>query len=164
MNYKSNLNETKNIYKNNEAKIFEENKVEKINYSYNIFEIIISSFFGCCMTRKLSLKKNLHIKANNIIYNKLDVVLYLRNMLLLDIMSTILLDNNTKNIIEFLIHPKLSISNDEENEKQKFLGKYCEDDFNHFNDEITNLVQNSYKMKNDKIYISLSNNELKKLI
>ena len=88
-NYKSNLNETKNIYKNNAPEIFEVKKGEKINYSYNIFEIIISSFFGCCMTRKLKLKNNLHAQANNIIYNKLDVVLYLRSMLLLDVMSTI---------------------------------------------------------------------------
>ena len=165
-NYKSNLNETKNIYKNNAPEIFEVKKGEKINYSYNIFEIIISSFFGCCMTRKLKLKNNLHAQANNIIYNKLDVVLYLRSMLLLDVMSTILLDNNKKNIIEFLIHPKLSIDNNQENENKnkKYFGKYGEDDFNNFYDEISNLIPNSYKMKNDKILISLSNNELKKLI
>ena len=76
------------------------------------------------------------------------------------------MDNNKKNIIEFLIHPKLSIDNNQENENKnkKYFGKYGEDDFNNFYDEISNLIPNSYKMKNDKILISLSNNELKKLI
>ena len=101
-NYKSNSNENNNIYKDIVTEVLEE-KQEKINYSYNIFEIIISSVFGCCMTRKLRLKNNLHLRANNFLYNKLDIVLYIRNMLLLDVMSTILLDNK-QNIIEFLIH------------------------------------------------------------
>jgi hypothetical protein len=35
----------------------EEVKSEKIDYSYNIFEIIISSFLCCCMSKKLKRKK-----------------------------------------------------------------------------------------------------------
>ena len=165
-NYRSNSNENNNIYKDIVTEVLEE-KQEKINYSYNIFEIIISSVFGCCMTRKLRLKKNLYIQANNILYNKLDIILYIRNMLLLDVISTILLDNNKKNIIEFLIHPKLSIYNNQKNENEenkKHFGKYCVDDFNNFYDEISNIVQKNYLMKEDRKLISLSNNELKKLI
>ena len=118
------------------------------------------------MTRKLRLKKNLYIQANNILYNKLDIVLYIRNMLLLDVMSTILLDNK-QNIIEFLIHPKLSIYNNQKNENkenEKYFGKYCEDDFNNFYDEISNITQKNYLIKEDRKLISLSNNELKNLI
>ena len=116
------------------------------------------------MTRKLKLKNNLHIKANSFLSHKLDVILYLRNTLLLDIMSTIILDDNKKNIIEFLVHPKLSINNNQENENKKYFGKYSETDFNNFYDEVSNLIQNSYDLKNNKKLISLSNNELKKLI
>ena len=160
--------------------MFEEEKPEKINYSYNIFEIIISSFFGCCMTRKLTLKTNLHSQANNILYNKLDIIIYLRNMILLDVMNTILLDNNKKNIIEFLIHPKLSINNKQKNENKenkeknkgnedkkenkKYFGKYCDDNFKEFLDEISNLIQKPNIVKKDRQLIYLSNNELKKLI
>ena len=125
------------------------------------------------MTRKLRLKNNLQIKANNILNNKLDVVFYLRNMMLLDVMSTILLDSNKKNIIEFLIHPKLSIYNNQENEykenkekkeNKKYFGKYSENNFNDFYDDILNLIQKTYLINEDRKLISLSNDELKKLI
>ena len=155
------------------SEVLEEKKSAKINYSYNILEIIISSFFCCYMTRKLRLKNNLQIKANNILNNKLDIVLYLRNMMLLDVMSTILLDNNKKNIIEFLIHPKLTIYNNQENkykenkekkENKKYFDKYNENDFNNFYAEISNLIQKTYIKNEDRKLISLSNDELKKLI
>ena len=54
------------------------------------------------MTNKLKKKKSMTEKANALLYNKLDIVLFARNMILLDIMNEALINNNnrkgTKNI------------------------------------------------------------------
>ena len=164
---KSNIYEANITTKHEVTKIeskYEKN-IEKIDYSYNIFEVVISSFFGCCMSKKLKLKNRLNLIGNNILNNKLDIILYIRNMLLLDIFNKTILEENKKNIFEFLIHPKVYMNNNQVNENKKYFVKYCEDDFNNFNDEITNLILKDDKLKkNDKKLISLVNNDLKKLI
>ena len=117
------------------------------------------------MSKKLKLKNRLNLIGNNILNNKLDIILYIRNMLLLDIFNKTILEENKKNIFEFLIHPKVYMNNNQINENKKYFVKYCEDDFNNFNDEITNLILKDDKLKkNDKKLISLVNNDLKKLI
>ena len=169
LNSKSNnIFEIKNILKNNEdnteLELSEENNKEKIDYSYNIFEIIITSFFSCCISKKLKLKNNINAMVNNIIFNKLEIILYIRNMLLLDILNKLILDENKSNIIEFLIHPKIFLNSSQNNKNEKYFVKYSEDDFNNLDEEITNLIQKKNKIKIDKKLISLSNQELKKLI
>ena len=96
-------------------------KIENFDYSYNILEVIIGTFFCCCMSNKLKKKNIINEKSNNILYNKLDIVLFLRNTILLDIMNeTLINDNNNRiNIIKFLSRPIISIKKKEENKLQK---------------------------------------------
>ena len=54
-------------------------------------------------------------------------------------MKDILLDSETKYISSFLVHPIISLSNDEENEPPSFHNKYDESDFNKFYQEIIHL-------------------------
>ena len=144
--------------------MIEEPNNKKINLSFNIFEIIISSSFFCCLSNNLKLKKDLVEKANNILYNKLDIVLFIKNMFLLDIMNQTLINNNRKGIIKFLSQPIISINKKEENQLNEFYNNYCETDFDNFNSEISELIRKSQKREGDKKLISLSNRKLKELI
>ncbi len=137
----------------------------KIKFSYNIFEIFISTFLCCCMSRRLRIKKNTTEKANNILYNKLDIVLFMRNMILLDIMSKLLVNNNNKNgIIKFLSRPIVSEDKIEESELNESTKSYAETDFDNFYYEIWELVQKAEKKETEKQLLSLSNRQLKELV
>ena len=135
----------------------------KIENTYNILEIFISSFLCCFMPKNLRIKNNINLKSNNFIYNKLDVILYIKNMIILDIMNQILLDDHCKNIIKFLCYPILTM-NEEEKENQKFYKKYNEDDFNDFYEEISELNTNTEALEADKKLIIITKQKLKQLI
>ena len=144
--------------------IIEEKNIKNINLSFNLCEIITSSFFFCCLSNNLKLKKDLAEKANNILYNKLDIILFVKNMFLLDIMNQILTNNNRKGIIKFLTQPIISINKKEENQLNEFYKNYCEADFDNFNFEVSELIQKTEKRELDKKLLFLSNRQLKELI
>ena len=150
----------------NEDYTVQEQKFEKIKYSYNIFEIIISTFLCCCMTKRLRLKKNITENANSILYNKLDIVLFMRNMILLEIMSkTLVNNNNNKNgIIKFLSRPIVSVAKKEQRELDESFKNFEETDFDNFYYEISELVQKAEKRETEKKLLSLSNQQLKELV
>ena len=54
------------------------------------------------MTKRLVLKNNINLKSREILYKKLDIVIYIRNMILIDIINETLLDDNKKYIINFI--------------------------------------------------------------
>ena len=149
-----------------EENMIQQQKSEKIKFSYNIFEIFISTFLCCLMPRRLRLKKIITERANNILYNKLDIVLFMRNMILLDIMSkTLVNNNNNKNgIIKFLSKPVVSTANKEQNELDESSKNYEETDFNNFYYEISELVKKVEKRETEKKILSLCNQQLKELV
>ena len=135
---------------------------QKIYYSFNIFEIIISQFCKCCLTKKLYLKNKIYIKANNILYNKLDIVAYVRNMILIDIINETLLDDNLKPIINFLCRPLLSIDKNES--FSEFYQNYKENDLDSLYNGISELIQKNDKEEREKRLIFLVNKNLKEFI
>jgi hypothetical protein len=139
-------------------------KTEQIKFSYNLFEIIIGSFLCCCMSKKLKLKKNITEKANIILNNKLDIASFVRNMILLEILSQALVtnSNNKKGIIKFLSRPVISVNKKSEGDDPH--AKYYEDDFDNFYHEIEELVQKVEKSETEKKLISLSSLQLKEII
>ena len=146
--------------------VMENPKFKKIKFTYNVFEIFISSFLCCFMTRRLRLKKILTEKANNILYKKLDIVLFIRNMILLDIMNESILNdnNNRKGIIKFLSRPIISISKDEGSEFDDFYKRYSLKDFDTLYEQTSELVRKSEKLEMEKKLIFISNQQLKKLV
>ena len=136
----------------------------KINYTYNIFEVIFSKFCWCCLSKNLRLKRNINKKANIILNKKLDIVLYSRNMILLDIINQTLLDDSKKEILNLLSRPVLYSKGKEEEEYDVLYKNYHEEDFDQFNNEISDLVQKQGKLNIEKKLISLSNKKLKELI
>ena len=108
--------------RNTNAKIIKENKENNdeensIDYSnYNLFEMLMSFDFCYCKTKKFENKVNLMGQARNIIDGKLDIVYYIRNMILFEIINKINLEN--KNIINFLSRPIIYLSEKKEKENE----------------------------------------------
>ena len=158
------------IHKRNNKRSFYLNKKEKIKqlkeikYEFNVLEIIIVSFFKCCLTKNLNIKNNLNEKSILVLNNHLDIVSYVRNQMLFDIVNNTILDKNVKDIINFLCRPIISINNEIKNAYSDFYRSYKEDDFIEFSEELMNLIQKPDKKNKEKKLISLSNRHLKDLL
>ena len=140
---------------------------KKIKYSFNIFEAILGSFCQCCLCKNLQRKNDINEKANDILFNKLDIVLYIRNMLLLDIMNETTLDEPKKNIINFLCRPVISLNKKNKNDKnnlQSYYKGYKYADLENLSISISYLSQKPNKDKEDKRLISLSHQQLKNML
>ena len=114
------------------------------------------------MTKKLYLKNKIYIKANNILLSKLDLISYVRNMILIDILNETLLDNNQRYIINFLCRPLLSI--DKSESFSEFYQNNKENDFDSFYNGISELIQKNDKEEKGKRLIFLVNKNLKEFI
>ena len=132
-----------------------------IKNSFNIFEIIISQLFKCCLCKEIKIKSNINEKAKKIIFKKMDVTAYIRNMILLDLFNQNSLDNNRKKIINFLCRPILSFDKKPKSKFSVFYGNYKERDFNKFSDAIQELVKKPKKNEGEIGLISISNEHLK---
>ena len=124
-------------------------KPREIEFSYNIFEIFFHKCLclcKCCISKNMELKRQIISKAKDILDDKLDIVLFIRNAMLLELMKKILLGDDKESIIKFLIRPILSEKQNEINnnitEKQKIYENYCDTDFKNCEKEVDNLVGN----------------------
>ena len=119
------------------------------------------------MTQNLRIKKNITLKANTLLYNKLDIFLFVKNQFLIDYIKLTLLDANTENkksLIDFLSRPIISIKK-EEKENIKIHKCFTEEDFDKFYNEIMEMIKNPKPIINEKDFIiSFSNKKLKELI
>ena len=152
------INKNENeMEKNNERKNYED-----IRYEFNMLEIFIVSICKCCLMKKLDIKHNIHEKAVNIINNSLDVVSFVQNVMLFNIINETILDDHVKSIVNFLSRPIISINKDNaKNDIEEFYRSYKENDFNKFSDEFMKLVQKPKKEIRERKLISLANKHLK---
>jgi hypothetical protein len=144
---------------NNNLQVYE----EEINFSYNIIEIIMNTFFFFCLPKYLERKKKLNEKANNLLYKKLDVTLYVKNVLLFDIMHQTLIDDKRNGIINFISRPTISTKS-EDIELSEFYKTYSYSDFEKFNFEINELIKNPSLEKNEKNLLSLCIKNLREIV
>jgi len=136
---------------------------KKINYNFNIFEIIFSNLCCCCLTKNLNLKRDLRMKANEILCTKIDIVLYIRNMIMFEIMKQRILNHNLNDIIKFVSRPVISLYKKEEFNYKEIYKKYCEKDFNQLYNVTSELVRKPNKISKEKKLISLTNQRLKEI-
>ena len=153
-------NESRTEYSNEGEEDF---RPEKVKYDFNICEVLGSTVCRCCQSKELKVKYNLNQKANSILFSKLDIVLYVRNMILLDIMNKTFLGTGIKDVINFLSRPIISLKGKEKNELQIFYNNYKPSDFDKFYKEVGELAQKSEKRNEEKLLISLTNQHLKSL-
>ena len=99
-----------------------ENNTNKKNNieSLSLFEVIKVSICCCC---KKNFKEQLIKQSIDIIEKKLDIFIYIRNMILIDIMYKILIDENNKDHINFLSRI-LVYKKPEKNEKEEELDDF----------------------------------------
>ena len=153
-------NESRTEYSNEGEEDF---RPEKVKYDFNICEVLGSTVCRCCQSKELKVKYNLNQKANSILFSKLDIVLYVRNMILFDIINKTVLGTGIKDVINFLSRPIISLKGKEKNELQIFYHNYKPSDFDKFYNEIGELAQKSDKRNEEKLLISLTNKHLKSL-
>ena len=137
--------------------------IEIFKFTYNIFEILFSFLSICCKRNKLKIKNNITEKANNFLNHRLDISLYVKNTILIDIMSKTLINENMKEMIKFISVPKLSINKSLEIDADDFYKNYTVEDFNKLYDEISNITRNAEMSKEEKNIFSLFYNELKEV-
>ena len=157
-NYKGNISDKK--INDKDLNVKEKNN-KKLEYSFNVIEIIIISLCKCCISKSLQSKKNINIKAKEILYYKLDIALYIRNMILIDLLNEIMLDKNKKDIINLLSRPLLSVNKNKKFHFSEFYNHFCDNDFNNFYEGVSELIQKSNKKEKEKKIILLVNNALK---
>ena len=90
-----------------------------------------------------------------ILNKSLDIVLYLRNILLFDNINEILLNSNNKDIINFLYRPILTINKMEEKEINELNEEYREIYFDKFYDKLSELVKKQNLSNKEKKLIFL---------
>ena len=141
-------------------KKFNENKSEEIVYNFNVFEIVAHTFCSRCLKGNLKLKSELNSKAIELLYTKLDIHAYLRNMFLFDIINQTILDSKKKNIINFLSRPTISIHK-EVKQEEIFYQDYEEDDFDKLYEGIVELTHKDNKQEKEKKLIMQCNRSFK---
>ena len=161
---KSAESKIKEIKENKENKSIMEKKEKEIDFSFNVFEIFCVTFCTRCIKGRLKLKHQLNEKANELLYYKLDIHAYLRNMFLFDIINQTIIDGKKKNIINFLSRPLISIHKKEKIEEDIFYKDYEEIEFDKLYEGIVELAQKNDKEKRDEKLINLANKSLKDFI
>ena len=143
------------------AKEDKKEKTEIIENSFNIFEIIITQFLKCFMCKDMKIKNEINEKANIIMFQKTDIITYIRNMLLFDLINQITLNNNKKEIINFLCRPIISVNKEVKNKFSEFYNYYNEKSFNKYIENIQELIEQPKKEDKEIELISTSNNHFK---
>ena len=165
LNKKANLN-FKNLITNNKDKnkissTSKKNNSDIVKNSFNIFEIFITQFFRCFMSKRMIIKNNLNENANEIINKKLDIITYVRNMILFDIMNQTIIDKERNDIINFICRPVISSEKNQTKELGQFYKSYKEEDFEKFKNNIKELMIKPNKDDKENKLISISKEHLK---
>ena len=136
----------------------------KIKFKYNIFEIFWFFLCDCCLTNKLKAKKNLTEKANNILKRKLDITLYIKNAIFIDILNQALINDNMKSMIKFISRPKISLNKSGERDLSQFYKNYVITDFDNLYKDVSKMSKKTKWTQAEQKIISLVYNELNEMV
>jgi hypothetical protein len=146
------------IGSNNNRKIDDNGQIKN---TYNIFELFITQFFGCCLLNNLNIKNNAINKAKKILFKKLDVIKYIRNMILFERINQTNINDNEKILMNFFSRPIISVyTKEEKNEFEQFYENYEDKDFDNYYEQIIELANKSKKEEKDIKLLSISNEHL----
>ena len=129
-------------------------------YTREFFKVL---FCSCCKDKnELDYKEQLIIQSTDIIEKKLDIFIYLRNMILIDILFQILIDDNNKEHINFLSRILNYKAQENEKEEEKNIYKpIAKLDLGELYNSFLAMVKKPEKEKteNEKKIISLFNDK-----
>ena len=151
-------NDKDSIGSNNTRKVDDNGQIKN---TYNIFELFITQFFGCCLLNNLNIKNNAINKAKKILFKKLDVIKYIRNMILFERINQTNINDNEKVLMNFFSRPIISVyTKEEKNEFEQFYENYEDKDFDNYYEQIIELANKSKKEEKDIKLLSISNEHL----
>ena len=166
-NNENNLYSSEKMGTNNDKDSIGSNNTKKIDdnghikNTYNIFELFITQFFGCCLLNNLNIKNNAINKAKKILFKKLDVIKYIRNMILFERINQTNINDNEKILMNFFSRPIVSVyTKEEKNEFEQFYENYEDKDFDNYYEQIIELANKSKKEEKDIKLLSISNEYL----
>ena len=166
-NNENNLYSSEKMGTNNDKDSIGSNNTKKIDdnghikNTYNIFELFITQFFGCCLLNNLNIKNNAINKAKKILFKKLDVIKYIRNMILFERINQTNINDNEKILMNFFSRPIISVyTKEEKNEFEQFYENYEDKDFDNYYEQIIELANKSKKEEKDIKLLSISNEHL----
>ena len=166
-NNENNLYSSEKMGTNNDKDSIGSNNTKKIDdnghikNTYNIFELFITQFFGCCLLNNLNIKNNAINKAKKILFKKLDVIKYIRNMILFERINQTNINDNEKILMNFFSRPIVSVyTKEEKNEFEQFYENYEDKDFDNYYEQIIELANKSKKEEKDIKLLSISNEQL----
>jgi hypothetical protein len=145
------------------SKEIEYKKLERITFNYNILEILWFYLGTCCMTHKLKSKSNLTQKSNNILDNKLEISLYIKNTLLIDILNQALINDNMKSMTKFISRPIISLNKSSEIDMSQFYKNYELTDFDDLYEAVSEMSKKPRLIQAEQKIISLVYNKLKEM-
>ena len=116
------------------------------------------------MSKRMTIKNNVNENANEIINKKLDIITYIKNMILFDIMNRTIIDNERNDIINFICRPIISSEKNQTEEIGLYYKNYKEEDFEKFKNNITELMKKPQKVEKENKLISISKEHLKAFI
>ena len=166
-NNENNLYSSEKMGTNNDKDSIGSNNTKKIDdnghikNTYNIFELFITQFFGCCLLNNLNIKNNAINKAKKILFKKLDVIKYIKNMILFERINQTNINDNEKILMNFFSRPIISVyTKEEKNEFEQFYENYEDKDFDNYYEQIIELANKSKKEEKDIKLLSISNEHL----
>ena len=164
---KENQTEEKSIENNNNN-----NKnvefINKAELDYNVFEIFFMSIFSCCLCKNLKKKKEIYDKSTEILFTKMDIIEYLKNMQILNVLNKLILSKEERNILKFLAKPSINVNeeNDDENNNKFdsiFTSNLNENEIKEFWKNYDDLKNKSNKNEVESRLIEFTTNNLNKI-
>lgn len=135
----------------------------KVENDYNIFEIIITQFFKCCMCTDMKLKNDANEKAYEILYRKLDAANFVRNSILFEVLNKTTIEKSKKPIYNFLSRPVVSINKKNREDFEEFYKNYRERDLTKLYDNVNQVAENPRRDEKDEKLFALVNEQLSAL-
>ena len=146
------------------AKEIDYKKIGRITFNYNILEILWFYLGTCCMSNRLKSKSILTKKSNNILNDKLDISLYIKNTILIDILSQALINDNMKSMTKFISRPIISLYKSSEMDMSQFYKNYELTDFNNLYEDVSEMPKKLRLTQAEQKIISLVYSKLKEMI
>ena len=141
--------------------------INKAELDYNIFEIYFMSIFSCCLCKNLKKKKEIYDKSTEILFTKMDIIEYLKNMQTLNVLNKLILSKEERNILKFLAKPSINVNeeNDDENNKfdSIFTSNLNENEIKEFWKNYDDLKNKSNKNDVESRLIEYTTNNLNKI-
>ena len=142
---------------------------EKINFKYNLFEILIYLFCPFLAWKQLRIKNILFKKGESEFYLKTDIFSFIKNMQAIEVMAKVILEPSQTRMIKFLSKPIISLStpikqynkvkwnlNEDNNISESEIDDFCEE----FKQLKTNIKKNNI----EKRLFNMVNTEIETLI